>query len=372
MTLSPPAIVPVAIPSAAARYDILIGQNLLADAGQQIAKRMGQRHCIIISDMNVAALHLSRLENALTAAGHQVATPIIIPAGEASKDFKTLQTLLGYLFERKLDRKTCLIALGGGVIGDLVGFAAAIAMRGVDFVQIPTTLLAQVDSSVGGKTGINSPHGKNTIGAFNQPKLVIADVDLLQTLPLRQLKAGYAEVVKYGLIRDYDFFRWCEENAAALLAGDAAAQIHAVRKSCAAKAAIVAADEREAGERALLNLGHTFGHALEAVTGYGDTLLHGEAVSIGMAMAFALSAELGHCAATDSTNVINHLNAMGLPTRPPQSDYDINQLLQLMAQDKKAQAGQLTLILARGIGQAFTAQNVDPAPVRRIWQQFLG
>lgn len=363
--------VPVVISARSTHYDIVIGQNLLGEAGAQLAERLGQRHCIIVSDLNVAGLHLARLEASLMASGHSVTTPIIIPPGEASKDFKTLQTLLGYVFERQLDRKTCLLALGGGVIGDLVGFAASIAMRGVDFMQIPTTLLAQVDSSVGGKTGINSPHGKNTVGAFNQPRLVLADVDVLQTLPLRELKSGYAEVVKYGLIRNYDFFLWCEQNAAALLAGNAAAQIYAVRQSCAAKAAIVAADEREAGERALLNLGHTFGHALEAVTGYSDKLLHGEAVAIGMAMAFTLSRELGYCSAADCAAGIRHLEHIGLPTRPPAEDYDINQLMQLMAQDKKAEGGALTLILAHGIGQAFVAKNVDPAAVRRVWESVL-
>jgi 3-dehydroquinate synthase len=371
MTTSQSAIVRLAVPQRTAHYDILIGHNLLGAAGEPIAAALGRRSCIIVTDSNVAALHLTRLEQALLSAGHSVPTPIIVPAGEASKDFATLQRLLGYLFDRKLDRASCLIALGGGVIGDLTGFAAAIALRGVDFVQIPTTLLAQVDSSVGGKTGINSPHGKNTIGAFNQPRLVLADVDVLQSLPLRELKAGYAEVVKYGLIRDYDFFRWCEGHGAALLAGDSAAQIYAVEQSCRAKAAIVAADERESGDRALLNFGHTFGHALEATHGYGATLLHGEAVSIGMAMAFALSVRLGLCPASECDAVIAHLKALGLPTRPPAYDYDLDRLLALMAQDKKAERGRLTLILTRGIGKAFVAKAVEPTAVRELWQDYL-
>ena len=371
MTILSGSAVQLSFPSTSTGYTIQIGQNLLGAAGEPIAKVLGRRSCIIVTDSNVAALHLARLEQALRSAGHQVPTPIIIPAGEASKDFATLQQLLGYLFDRKLDRKSCLIALGGGVIGDLTGFAAAIALRGVDFVQIPTTLLAQVDSSVGGKTGINSPHGKNTIGAFNQPRLVLADVDLLQSLPLRELKAGYAEVVKYGLIRDYDFFQWCAKHGKALLAGDSAAQIYAVEQSCRAKSAVVAADERESGERALLNFGHTFGHALEATHGYGDTLLHGEAVSIGMAMAFTLSAELGLCPASESETVMAHLQALGMPVKPPNYDYDIDQLLALMAQDKKAEQGHLTLILTRGIGKAFVAKAVDPAAVRQIWHKFL-
>lgn len=350
-------------------YDIIVGENILAKAGTYISQRVGERRCIIVTDANVAPLYLQRLEAVLDVAAHTRLPSIILPAGEQTKSFDGLQNLLAQLFDRAIDRKTLLIALGGGVIGDLTGFAASIALRGVDFVQIPTTLLAQVDSSVGGKTGINSAYGKNTLGTFYQPRLVLADTSTLDSLPERQLMSGYAEVVKYGLIHDPNFFLWCDEHASQLMYGNPDIRIQAVSQSCAYKAQIVAEDEREAGRRALLNLGHTFGHALESVTGFSDRLLHGEAVAIGTAMAFHLSAQMGLCPTQDAQAVKSHLSRLGLPVAPPEGTYDIDELMTLMAQDKKATDGKLTLILAKGIGQSFIAKDVDPAPVRSLWAQ---
>jgi 3-dehydroquinate synthase len=277
------------------------------------------------------------------------------------------------LLDQRPDRKTTLVALGGGVVGDLTGFAAAVLLRGVDFIQVPTTLLAQVDSSVGGKTGINTRHGKNLVGAFYQPRLVLADTDVLDTLPRRELLAGYAEVAKYGLIDDPDFFAWCEANGAALLAGDAAKRTYAIEQSCLAKARIVAADERETTDlRALLNLGHTFGHALEAETGFGSDLLHGESVGTGMAMAFDLSVRLGLCPAADAARVRRHLDSVGLPMRlraiggDNHRSWDAMRLVEHMRGDKKAEGGRLTFILARGIGKAFVSREVDEAALREL------
>ena len=307
----------------------------------------------------------------LAVAGHTLLPTIVVPAGEGSKDFTTLNMVLEKMLAQGVDRKTLVIAFGGGVVGDLAGVAASLVMRGVDFVQIPTTLLSQVDSSVGGKTGINSATGKNTIGAFYQPRLVIADVSLLDSLPRRELLSGYAEVVKYGLIKDKPFFEWCRANGERLLAGDREAQIYAVGVCCKHKAKIVAADEREAGERALLNLGHTFGHALETITGYGQLLMHGEAVAIGMVMAFQFSARIGVGSHNDVHDLRDHLAAVGLPVTPPAFAYDIDRLMQLMAQDKKAEDGKLTLILARGIGQSFIARDVSAKEVRALWAEVL-
>ena len=362
--------VPIDLTTASRHYDIVVGENILAKAGTYISQCLGERRCIVVTDSNVAPLYLSQVEATMATAAHTGLPPIIIPAGESAKSFEGLQNVLSQLFERKIDRKTLLIALGGGVIGDLTGFAASIALRGVDFVQIPTTLLAQVDSSVGGKTGINSAYGKNTLGSFYQPRLVLADTATLDSLPQRQVMSGYAEVVKYGLIHDRDFFMWCDEQANHLMYGNPAIRIQAVSKSCTYKAQIVAEDERESGRRALLNLGHTFGHALESVTGFSDKLLHGEAVAIGTVMAFELSAHMGLCPTQDAQAVKNHLVRLGLPVAPPKGiAYNIDELMGLMAQDKKATDGKLTLILAKGIGQAFIAKNVDPAPVRNIWTQ---
>ncbi|NQU56843.1 MAG: 3-dehydroquinate synthase [Rhodospirillales bacterium] len=347
-------------------YDIVVGEKLLDQAGGAISGLMKGNRAVIVTDANVAPLYLQRLEESLSAAAIEHSA-ITLPAGEQSKSFEHLQALTDKLFQDGVDRKTMLIALGGGVIGDLAGFAAAITMRGIEFVQIPTTFLSQVDSSVGGKTGINSPYGKNLIGAFHQPRLVLADLETLETLPRRQLLAGYGEVVKYGLINDPDFFSWLEENGAALLDGDRALQCHAVLKSCTSKAAVVAADEREFGVRALLNLGHTFGHALEAEIGYGDSLLHGEAVSIGMAMAFDLSQRMGLCPKDDALRVRNHLAKVGLPTDLKELDtasWTPGRLMAHMGLDKKAEAGTIIFVLARAIGEAFITGEVDPDELR--------
>lgn len=368
---SKPHTVHISLPSPDISYDIIIGENVLTESGNIIGQKLGVRRCLIVSDKNIASIYLKRMEAVLTSAGHNLLSSFIIECGEASKDFATLQNLLNHILAAGADRKTLIIALGGGVVGDLAGVAASLAMRGMDFIQIPTTLLAQVDSSVGGKTGVNSAYGKNTIGAFYQPKLVLADVSTLDSLPERELKAGYAEVVKYGLIQDEAFFNWCQQNGENLIMGNRAAQIQAIQKCCGYKAEIVAADEKESGIRALLNFGHTFGHALESFTGYGTKLLHGEAVAIGMAMAFRLSAQLGLCAEEDAKLVTAHLTKIGLPTMPPHYEYDVEQLMELMGHDKKADNGKLTLILTRGIGNAFISKNANPSPVRELWRSVI-
>jgi len=349
-------------------YDIAIGPGLIGQAGALLAERLGERRAIIITDTNVGPIYAARLEAALAQAGHQTRT-ITLPAGEATKSFAQLEDLLENLIDGGLERGSVLIALGGGVIGDLTGFAASIALRGVEFVQVPTSLLAQVDSSVGGKTAINSRHGKNLVGTFYQPRLVVADTDTLKTLPAQELRAGYAETAKYGLLGDADFFEWLEANAAAILGGDAAAQIHAIERACEMKAEIVNQDERETGRRALLNLGHTFAHALEAETGYGAGLLHGEAVSIGMVLAFELSARIGLCTAADAARVRAHLDAAGLPTgfpRHPGAGWDADILLAHMGRDKKVQEGRISFILANGIGDTFVTNEVAVDDVFRL------
>ncbi len=351
-------------------YDIVIGENVLNEAGSLLSVRLGKRRCQIVTDKNVGGHYLAQLEAMLTSSGHTILPSITIEPGEGSKNYASLENLLNRMMQNGIDRKSVVIALGGGVVGDLAGVAAALALRGVDFVQIPTTLLAQVDSSVGGKTGINTAHGKNTVGVFYQPKLVLIDVSLLDSLPRREALAGYAEVVKYGIIRDEGFFRWCQSHAVKLMGGDRSAQIHAVATSCTHKAEIVIADEREAGERALLNFGHTFAHALESVTGYGDRLLHGEAVAIGMVMAMRLSAQLGLCPHDNAYEVRDHLNMLGLPVSPKPFMQDIGQLMELMKQDKKAENGKMTLILSHGIGKAFISRDVKEDDVRDLWQAF--
>jgi 3-dehydroquinate synthase len=351
-------------------YDIVIGPGAITQAGARIAPLIGRRPVIIVTDDTVAPLHLPALESALESAGVRRNGPtIILPAGEKTKSFAHLEALLDEMLGRGIERSTVLIALGGGVVGDLVGFAAAIALRGLDFVQIPTTLLAQVDSSVGGKTGINTRQGKNLVGSFHQPRLVLADTSALATLLPRHVLSGYAEVVKYGLIDDADFFEWLEQHGAAVCAGDTKALVHAVTMSCAAKAAIVGQDERESGRRALLNFGHTFGHALEAAVGYDNRLLHGEAVALGMGMAFDLSARLGLCTGQDAVRVRRHFEAIGLPTKLGQVEgvtWDTVDLLGHMAKDKKVQDGKITFVLARGIGRAFTARDIDSAEVAAV------
>ena len=358
-------------------YDIAIGPGLIDRAGELSAKLLARPRVIIVSDDIVAERYGARLFNSFKKAGIE-ASILFVPAGERSKEFDTFGQLMNALLDQRPDRKTTLVALGGGVVGDLVGFAASVLLRGVDFIQVPTTLLAQVDSSVGGKTAINTRHGKNLVGTFYQPRLVLADTDVLDTLPRRELLAGYAEVVKYGLIDDPAFFDWCEKNAADLLAGDAAKRTYAIEQSCRAKARIVAADERETTDlRALLNLGHTFGHALEAETGFGPDLLHGEAVGTGMAMAFDLSARLGLCPAADASRVRAHLGAVGLPVRlhsiggDNRRQWNAAKLIEHMRGDKKAQAGHLTFILARGIGKAFVTREVDEAALRGLLDQAI-
>jgi len=354
-------------------YDILIGENLLDNAGAVITEILRQPRVIVITDSNVASLHLPALETSLSKAGIETHS-IILPAGEQTKDFAHLAGLLDQCLDARIARDTTLIALGGGVIGDITGFAAAIALRGIDFIQIPTTLLAQVDSSVGGKTGINTKHGKNLVGAFHQPALVLADVATLDTLPEREIRAGYGEVVKYGLINDAPFFNWLEKNGPALCNGEHAARIQAVETCCRAKAAIVAADEHESGQRALLNLGHTFGHAFEAESGYSDKLLHGEAVAIGMVMAFSLSGKLGLCNDEETARIEAHLKAVNLPASLSgiaEPSWTPARLLSHMSQDKKVLAGQLTFILARRIGEAFISRDVKPETVQSLLEEAL-
>jgi len=349
-------------------YDIRIGPGLIDRAGAELAPLAGRRRLVPVADETVARLHLPALQASLAAAGLNVSDPLTVPAGEGAKGFDVLEGLLDRLLGLGIDRQTILVALGGGVVGDLVGFAAAVALRGLDFVQVPTTLLAQVDSSVGGKTGINTRHGKNLVGAFHQPVLVLADTGVLDTLPRREVLAGYAEVVKYGLLGDAAFFAWLEANGADVVAGSAEARAEAVAVSCRRKAGIVARDERETGERALLNLGHTFGHALEAAAGFDGRLLHGEAVAIGMVQAFRLSVRLGLCPPADADRVEAHLRALGLPVRPRDRglSFPVDLLLSHMAKDKKVRDGRMVFVLSRGIGRAFVATDVDPADVAAV------
>ncbi|MCE7999315.1 MAG: 3-dehydroquinate synthase [Rhodobiaceae bacterium] len=342
-------------------YNILVGPDLIANAGTHIAPLLKRGRVVIVTDENVADRHLATLEKSLTAADI-TSQAFVLPAGEKTKNFEQLQSLLSDLLDAGVERGDLIIALGGGVIGDLTGFAASVLRRGVDFAQIPTSLLAQVDSSVGGKTGINVPQGKNLIGAFHQPRLVLADISALKTLPPRELRAGYAEVVKYGLIDDAPFFNWLEANVEKLMAGDPQALTQAIVKSCQSKARIVAQDEREGGVRALLNLGHTFGHALEAATGFSDRLIHGEGVAVGMVLAFNLSAKLGLCSGQDATRAARHLEAAGLPTKLSDIPGDLpsaDRLIELMGQDKKVVDGTLTFILAKSIGGAFITRDVS-------------
>jgi 3-dehydroquinate synthase len=357
------AVERLAVALGARGYDIVIGRGLLAEAGVLLAPVLRQKRAVIVTDRNVARPYLARFAASLDAAGirHDAIT---LPPGEATKDFAHFARLCEDVLALGIERATAIIALGGGVVGDLAGFAAASLLRGLDLVQVPTTLLAQVDSSVGGKTAIDSAHGKNLIGAFHQPALVLADIDTLESLPRRELLAGYAEVVKYGLIRDRAFYDWLEAEGGALVAGDAAARQQAVRQSCAIKAAIVAADERETGERALLNFGHTFGHALEAATGFGERLKHGEAVALGMKLAFDLAARLELCPPEAAARVGRHFAGLGLPTSLSLLGNDAPgaaALLALMHKDKKVRDGRVTLILPRDIGDAFICRDVAPA-----------
>jgi 3-dehydroquinate synthase len=358
-----PIVVPVALGTRA--YDIVIGRGLIASLGERIAALRPGAKTAIVTDATVAKRHLATTEAALKSAGIE-SSAIVVPEGEGSKSYATFETVCEAIVAAHIERGDLVIALGGGVIGDLAGFAAASARRGLDFVQVPTTLLAQVDSSVGGKTGINSRHGKNLIGAFHQPILVVADTALLDTLPKREFRAGYAEVAKFGLLGDAAFFSWLEANWQDIFAGNTARE-HAIAVCCRGKAGIVARDERETGERALLNLGHTFGHALEAGAGFSGRLLHGEAVALGTALAFEFSARKGLIGEADAARARAHLAAVGLPTQlkdVPGGVPGIDVLMNLIAQDKKVNRGKLTFILVRGIGQAFVENDVSAAEVR--------
>jgi 3-dehydroquinate synthase len=357
-------------------YDIVIGRDVLDTLGARIAAIRPGVRTAIVTDRTVAKHWLAPTEASLAQAGLP-ASAIVVEEGEGSKSYAGLEKVSEALIAAKIERNDLVIALGGGVVGDLAGFAAAILRRGVDFVQVPTSLLAQVDSSVGGKTGINSPQGKNLIGSFHQPILVIADTAVLDTLSPRQFRAGYAEVAKYGLLGDEAFFAWLEKNHGDVFSGGAARE-HAIATSCRAKAAIVARDERETGERALLNLGHTFGHALEAATGFSDRLFHGEGVAVGMVLAAEFSAQLGKISEADAARIRHHLAAVGLPTKlqdiagfKQEGLADADRLMALMAQDKKVKRGKLTFILLEAIGRAVIAPNVEPAPVRDFLQQKL-
>ncbi|WP_292054372.1 MULTISPECIES: 3-dehydroquinate synthase [unclassified Brevundimonas] len=340
-------------------YDVLVGSGLLASLGER-AKAFSPTRVAVITDSNVAALHARTALASLSDAGIE-AVVVEVPAGEASKSFAQLDYVLDQMIAQGLDRRSMVVALGGGVIGDLAGLAAALFMRGIDFIQVPTTLLAQVDSSVGGKTAIDTPRGKNLVGAFHQPRLVLADIELLQTLPMRQIRSGWAEILKHGLICDPAYFEWLSGEGTKGAAGDAGALTQAVVRSVEIKALIVGEDEKEAGRRALLNLGHTFGHALEVEVGFDDTLTHGEAVAAGCAMAMRYSALTGLCSNDEAAKAEAGMRAAGLPTRLSDIPhaFDASVLLERMLGDKKAEGGKLTLVLAHGIGQAFVDKNAD-------------
>ena len=365
-------VVPVML--GARSYEVRIGQGLLQRAGAEIAPLLRRKRVAIVTDETVAAQHLPAFQAALAAEGI-ASTALSLPPGEQTKGWPQFSRTVDWLLEQKVERRDVVVALGGGVIGDLVGFAAAVLRRGVRFVQVPTTLLSQVDSSVGGKTGINSVHGKNLIGAFHQPVLVLADIDVLDTLPLRDFLAGYGEVVKYGLLGDAVFFDWLESAAPGMARGDTAARLRAVTRCVEMKAGIVERDETEEGERALLNLGHTFCHALEKATGYSDRLLHGEGVAIGCALAFELSQRLGLCSQEAPSRVRAHLKTMGMKTDLSDIPGDLpgpEALLALMGQDKKVVDGRLRFILARGIGETFVAEDVPPEMVVGLLKDALG
>ncbi|MET4255207.1 3-dehydroquinate synthase [Bradyrhizobium sp. S3.12.5] len=371
---SDPVNVDVALENRA--YDIVIGRGVLSSLGERVAALRPGVRTAVVTDRTVAKYWLEPTEASLAAAGIPTSR-VVVEEGEISKTYAGLQKVSEALIAAKIERNDLVIALGGGVVGDLAGFAAAILRRGVDFVQVPTSLLAQVDSSVGGKTGINSPQGKNLLGAFHQPVLVIADTAVLDTLSPRQFRAGYAEVAKYGVLGDEAFFTWLENNHADIFKGGSARE-HAIATSCRAKAGVVSRDERETGERALLNLGHTFGHALEAATGFSDRLFHGEGVAIGMTLAAQFSASLGMIAEADAARVERHLIEAGLPTRlqdiagfAQEGLADADALMALMAQDKKVKRGKLTFILLEAVGRAVIAKDVEPAPVRDFLQNKL-
>ncbi|MDR3465231.1 MAG: 3-dehydroquinate synthase [Xanthobacteraceae bacterium] len=366
LTHSAPITVEVALAERA--YDIIIGRDVLGSLGRRVAELRPGARVAIVTDYTVARHWLAAVEWVLGEAGIPTSR-IVVGEGEASKTYAGFESVCEALIAARIERNDLVVALGGGVIGDLAGFAASVVRRGVDFVQVPTSLLAQVDSSVGGKTGINSPQGKNLIGAFHQPVLVVADTAVLDTLSPRQFRAGYAEVAKYGLLGDAGFFAWLEQNAAEIFSGGSARE-HAIATSCRAKAAVVARDERETGERALLNLGHTFGHALEAATGFSDRLFHGEGVAVGMVLAAELSVELGLLPSDAARRIARHLHDVGLPTAMQdiagfmqEGLADADRLMALMAQDKKVKRGRLTFIVLEAIGRAAIRSDIDPAMV---------
>lgn len=373
MSLANDGIDTLHVPMGERSYDIHVGDGAIARAGNILEHKLRAPRTVIVTDENVAKDWLKPLQKSLDGANIRNRA-IVIPPGEHTKSMQHLEGLLDDLLAHNIDRKTTLIALGGGVVGDLTGFAAAVVMRGIDFVQVPTTLLSQVDSSVGGKTGIDTRYGKNLIGAFHQPRAVITDTLTLDTLPMRERLCGYAEVVKYGVINDREFFDWLQVNGKKVLAGDTGARREAIMRSCANKAEIVAADEREAGLRALLNLGHTFGHALEAQVGFDDDLKHGEAVAIGMVMALDLSVRLAMISEAERDLLKQHLDDVGLPTDLKGlagANWTSDALLEHMGRDKKTQDGKLTFILARAIGNSIVANDVDPETVGDVLQTFI-
>ena len=371
MTAADTVTVPVSLGDRS--YEILIGKGLVARAGEEVAKRLPGIRVAIVTDENVAKAHLEALTDSFARAGIE-STPVIVAPGEKSKSFSTLETVTNAVLAARLERGDAVVAFGGGVVGDLSGFVAGIVRRGMNFVQMPTSLLAQVDSSVGGKTGINTQYGKNLVGVFYQPQLVLADTEVLDTLSPREFRAGYAEVAKYGLIDRPDFFAWLEKNWQDIFTGGAA-RAEAIAESCRSKAAVVARDERETGDRALLNLGHTFGHALETATGYDSSrLVHGEGVAIGMALAHRFSVRMNLCGIEDAERVEAHLKTVGLPTAlndVPGGLPDAEKLMDYIAQDKKVARGALTFILTRGIGQSFIARDVPPAAVLEFLKERL-
>ncbi len=371
MTVSDSVTVPVSLGDRS--YDILIGKGLVERAGEEVANRLKGIRVAIVTDENVAGAHLERLQASFKRAGID-STPVIVAPGEKSKSFASLETVTNAVLAAKLERGDAVVAFGGGVVGDLSGFVAGIVRRGMNFVQMPTSLLAQVDSSVGGKTGINTAHGKNLVGVFNQPQLVLADTEVLDTLSQREFRAGYAEVAKYGLIDRPDFFTWLERNWQEVFSGGPA-RTQAIAESCRSKAAVVARDERETGDRALLNLGHTFGHALEGATGYDSSrLVHGEGVAIGMALAHRFSVKMNLAGVEAAERVETHLKAVGLPVSlgdVPGGLPPAEKLMDYIAQDKKVTRGTLTFILTHGIGQSFIARDVPPAAVLEFLKERL-
>jgi 3-dehydroquinate synthase len=371
--LNPAARTSVRVDLAGRAYDIVIGRGLLVELGDRISALRPGAAVVVVTDENVAHHHLGAALGALEEAGLR-STRIVVPPGEGSKSMDVFADVCDRVLEARIGRSDILVALGGGVVGDLAGFAAAAVRRGIDFVQVPTSLLAQVDSSIGGKTAINSRHGKNLIGAFHQPILVLADTALLDTVPPREFRAGYAELAKHALINDESFFTWLESNWPEVFSGGPARE-HAVAASCRTKAAVVARDERETGDRQLLNLGHTFGHALEAAAGFSNRLLHGEAIAIGMVLAFTYSAQAGLAPPEDAERMRRHLDAVGLPTsiaQIPGEAPSVENLMKLIAQDKKVKRGQLTFVLAHGIGASFVADDVDPAEIREFLAGQIG